>query len=389
MATAAQAHATIEDIEAALAEGADESSSVNNDESEQPVGHKVEVVDPPKPKRKRTTKTKDAKEAPNTNAYSLKSFTERDVPWMKLGATLPKGQVKTALEAAQLGGLNFDVTLVNAGFESPDLDGKLAKAKKSKWLNVPSRRAVIRDDTGTFFSYVSKDYKPIQYREAFAFMDTVNPEYVAAGTLGGGKQGFIVVRLPDLAARNLKLRGQEDPVDLYVVLRTSHDLTRAMEVSVLPLRGKCMNALTLPSFTYGAYQRWSVKHAGKDPMSKLHEATTTITKAGKYVEAFADTARKLAEIDLTIESAQSVLKSLLPDRPKREETINRIVDAWQHSPTNGFTDNGWGLTNAVSEYFEWGRSDGVRTPASRLTGGLTGPTHRYTSHTAQLLLRRR
>ena len=41
----------------------------------------------------------------------------------------------------------------------------------------------------------------------------------------------------------------DDPHDLYGVLRTSHDLSRATEVMVMPLRGRCMNQLTLHSFS--------------------------------------------------------------------------------------------------------------------------------------------
>jgi phage/plasmid-like protein (TIGR03299 family) len=362
---------TIEDkIEAALKEQ-------NSDEQ------------PPTPANTRRGSIKVADVAPPVDPYTLKSFTLRDVPWGKLGAQLPAGEAVTALDASRLGGLDFNVELVEAGFRSPDHDGKLAKAKKSTWLTVPGRKAIIREDTGQFFSYVSGTYKPIQYSEAFAFMDEVSPEYVAAGTLGGGKQGFIVVKVPNHAKVNLEVKGVADPLSMYVVLRTSHDLTRALEVSVLNLRDKCMNALTLSSFNRNAPQRWSVRHVGNDPIGKLDEARRTLSRAEAYAKEFERIALELADIDLAIDEAQDVLKQLLPDRPKREDQVNAIVHAWQHSPTNGFTNNGWGLTNAVSEYFEWGRSEGTRTAASRFTGGLTGATHRYTNRTAQLLLRRR
>lgn len=321
-----------------------------------------------------------AAEATATAAYSNRTeFSLRDVPWGKLGATIDGGAV-SAVEAAKAGGLDFEVDLLEAGFKSTTKPA----VGKSAWATVGSRRAVVRRDTSQFFSFVSADYKPVQYSEAFSFMDSINPRYVAAGALGGGRQAFMVVEFP--GEENLDL-GLDDPMKLYVVLRTSHDLTRAIEVSVLTLRGSCMNALTLPSFSRAAQQRWSVRHIG-DPMQKLMQAQRVVAGTEAYAHDLAETAQRLAAYDLEIEEAERVLKMVLPDRPKREEQVNAIIGAWQHSNTIGFSDNGWGLTNAVSEYFEWGRNEGTRTAQSRFTGGLTGATHRYTGRTANLLLRR-
>lgn len=336
------------------------------------------------PRKSAAPKDQPAQIAPDTKAYELTGFSTRDVPWGKLGAVLEGGAV-TAAEAAERGGLNFDVELLEAGFKS----SVKPTGHTSPWRTVKTRRACVRQDTQQFFSYVSADYAPIQYAEAFAFMDEVHPKYVAAGALGGGKQGFMVVELPEKHELNLKIAGKEDPLQLYVVLRTSHDLTRALEVSVMALRGRCMNALTLKSFTRGAEQRWSVRHVGKDPLAKLEAARVTLAHADAYVNEFKEIAQRLAAVDIEVERAREILKLVLPDRPKRDDQVNAIVHAWRESPTNGFRDNGWGLTNAVSEYFEWGRNDGTRTAQSRFTGGLNGPTHRFSNRTAQLLLRNR
>lgn len=292
---------------------------------------------------------------------------------------------KTSAEAAEAGGLNFEVELLDAGFKS-SLPHKVGT---SPWKTVSTRRACVRKDTQQFFSYVSKDYTPVQYGDAFAFMDEISPDYVAAGTLGGGRQGFMVVKLPGLDTLELKIGKTVDPLDLFTVFRTSHDLTRAVEVSVMTLRGKCMNALTLNSFTQGAQQRWSVKHVGKDPLVKLAAATTTLHRATAYRDSLVDTANALASIKLTLEDAENVLRRVLPDRPRRDEQVSAIINAWRNAPTGGYPNDGWGLTNGVAEYFEWGRNEGTRTDQSRFTGTLTGATHRYTNRTAQLLLQRR
>lgn len=328
-----------------------------------------------------------ADEAPVADVYgNMTSFTKRDVPWAALGAQIDASEVVTAAEAAELGGLNFKIELYEAGFKLP----KAPKVGQSPWQNVGTRRASVRADTGQFFAYVSNTYKPIQYAEAFAFMDEVNPHYVAAGTLANGRQGFMVVEHPDVSRvlGDLKLHGQEDPHKLYVVLRTSHDLSRALEVSILTLRGQCMNGISLKSFSRAATNRWSIRHVGKDPLAKLEAARRTLARTVDYAEEFKKIANRLSEIDIEVEEAERVLKLVLPDRPKREEQVSAILGGWRESPTNGFTKDGWGLTQAVSEYFEWGRDNNTRTAQSRFTSGIQGDTYRYTNRTAQLLLRR-
>lgn len=322
-------------------------------------------------------------------APAIKStmFSLRDVPWGKVG-TVIDGDAKTALEAAKLGGLDFQVELREAGWKGDPPTSHTKGA--TPWRSVGARKAVVRQDNGAFFDFVSSDYAPVQYSEAFAFMDGINPAYVAAGTMGGGKQAFMVVKLPKLTTLDLKVAGVEDPMDVYCVLRTSHDRSKALEVAVMLLRGRCMNALTLSSFSHGAKQRWSIRHVG-DPLAKLQQARTSLLRTEAYIDDLKKTAVSLGEIDILLEDAQDVLKRVLPDRPKRDEQITAITNAWQHSDTIGapFASNGWGLTQAVNEYFEWGRNEGTRTAASRFTGGLNGATHKYTDRTAQLLLRRR
>src|SRR6185295_19519587 len=100
--------------------------------------------------------------------------------------------------------------------------------------------AIVNDTTGQPLGIMSDGYEILQYGEAFDFMDTISPHYVAGGALKGGRQGFLVVKAPtDVNAALKKL----DPHDFYIVVRTSHDGTRAVEASVMTLRWKCMNQL--------------------------------------------------------------------------------------------------------------------------------------------------
>lgn len=307
-------------------------------------------------------------------------FTTRDLPWMKLGAQIDNAV--TSAEAAKMGGLDFEIELMPIGWKQ----SAKPKVGKSPWNEISNRRAVVRKDTQELlYVPVSADYKPVQYAEAFEFMDSISPTYVAAGALHDNRVGFMVATLPGLEKLNLEILGEEDPHDLYIVLRTSHDKSMAVELAVMPLRQRCMNQMTLPSFTRGTSQRWSIRHTG-NPQAKLAAAQSTILRVGDYVDEYTATAERLARVELEIDEVKDLLTDILPDSKNQSKYVQAIVGAWQESPTVGFPGTGWGLVNAVGEYFEHGR--GHHTPNSRLRTGLDGSAHRVLGRTAQVLLSR-
>lgn len=304
------------------------------------------------------------------------TFTTRDLPWMKLG---PRIDAAVPMEkATKLGGLNFDVELKPLVYRNGD-----------QLVEIPSRRAVIRTDPETFFAVASDDYQPVQFSEAFSFLDEINPLVSSAGALSGGKKGFMVVQVPGLEKLDLEVDGEQDPHDMYVIVQTSHDLSKAIEIAVMPLRLKCMNMLGLPSLTRDATQRWSIKHVG-DVKKKMHEAQRMVVRTTAYVDVFAKTARQVASVRMDDEKINVVLKMVLPDKPRRDEQITAIRHAFHTSEfvSNNGGQNGWDLVNAVSEYFQWGRNSSTRTPQSMFTSGINGDTFRALSRTTQLLLAR-
>lgn len=305
------------------------------------------------------------------------SFTTRELPWMKLGTVIDDPSVDSR-EAAKLGGIDFEVEVRRASFEG---------ASPGSWIVVPTRHALVRKDRPVFFDFVSDSYAVVQYHEAFDFMDRINPRYVAAGALSGGRQGFLVVQLEGYESIDPAPLGESDPHDLYVILRTSHDRSKALEVAVLPLRNRCMNQLGLSLRTMGVEQRWSIKHVG-DPLKKLSAAQDALTKTASYVDAFQGTVRQLASVRVGSSDVEHILKRILPNRPRRFEQLEAIQRAFSDNPQVGFGGTGWGLVNAVSEYFEHGRESGTRTVQSRFTDGLEGQTAKFVGRTAQLVLNR-
>lgn len=313
------------------------------------------------------------------------SFSSRYLPWTKIGTVIDDVDVNAA-RAAQLGGIDFEVELEPAGYyrHKNDENGN----DVGEWVETGSRRAVVRKDTGDWFSYVSTDYRVVQYAEAFDFMDMINARYVAAGALSDGKQGFVVVQLPEHLSVNVEVNGVADPHDLYVVLQTSHDLSKGIHVAVMTLRNKCMNMLTIPALGSAVQQHWSIPHIG-DPHAKLKQAQHTLSTAAEYHKAFEIMVQQFASVTVTPDDLRQMVKRVFPSRLKTvDQQADQIVDRFQRSETVGVGMNGWGAINAVSDYMQWGRSTATRTAQSEFTSPLEGDTAKYVNRVAQLVMQR-
>lgn len=295
-------------------------------------------------------------------------FSVRTAPWMKLGDILEESP-RTAAEAARLGGLDFNVSLRPAGFIGTD----------GEWHDTNYRFAVVRDDTQELMDYVGKDYRPLQYSQAFDFMDALNPTFIAAGTMRSGRQGFLV------ADPGIKLAPGGDEHELYAVMRTSHDRSRGVEIMAMPLRGKCMNQLTLRSFAHGVDHRWAIPHNTRME-EKLAVAQSALLNLGEYAKAFDRLAERLQLSHPSEDTARRVLDDALKAGGKRRgQTIDTIINLWHTDEERvGYNDTAWGLINATSEYLDWQKQGG--TPESRFQQALQGEHTRSLNKLTQSML---
>jgi phage/plasmid-like protein (TIGR03299 family) len=305
------------------------------------------------------------------------TFTGRDVPWATVGRVIdePDVDLETAI---QLGGLDFDVSMQQGGYVG--LDGQ--------WQNTPNRYATVRVDTCEFFTFVSDDYQVVQYRDAFSFLAELNPRFVAAGPLNpSGSEGFVVVQLPNRRTLDVSVDGEPDPTDMYCVVRTSHNLSRGIEIAVMPLRQRCMNQLALPSLTRGVDHRWAIPHVG-NIHGKIAAAIDSIRRVDDYADEFERIVRRLVEIPVSTDELGIVLRQVLPQRPKTETIITSIQEIFATSPTVHYSNNAWGGVNAVSEYMEHVRPNPSATPKSILTGPLSGEVQKDVAKVTKALIAR-
>lgn len=310
-------------------------------------------------------------------------FSSRTVPWMIHGVKQVDEAV-TVAEAIQLAGLDFEVAVRRDGYQTA----------AGNWRVDPSKRKIVRVDTEEPFGTVSPTYQPLQYREAFEFMnelrdpdtdELIRPHFVAAGPLDGGRQAFVVVEAP-LHQKLLAVDG-EDPHDLYVVLRTSHNGRRALEVNLLPLRDKCTNMMPLPGFGHDAKQSWSLRHT-KNLHQKMLQAKDVLTNLDGYVAGYNEMAERLANIDVELDDARQLITETIPGHIKQpEKQIDAIMSVYEGSTRNGYQGTAWGVLNGITEYYDHFRGRDDRSPETRWVQGLDGATTQAIDRAVRVLTR--
>jgi len=267
-------------------------------------------------------------------------FSAREVPWHGIGTVTE--DALTASEAIVAGGLDWTVEPRSLYTTSSD--------KKSK-VKIEGRKAIIRDKDDAVLGLVSDRYVPFQNIEAFEFADSLvdsgEAKYETAGSLRGGKVIFLTMKFPE----QIMVAG-EDPHDLYCVLRTSHDGTKAISAYVTPIRVVCTNTMAMA--IRAAKHKWSMQHT-QTLNGKLLEARETLRLSFKYAEEFAVVGTELVSIKVTADTVRDLFTDLLPARPKTDEVIDQMMALYESSPTNGYTGTAWGAFNALTEYMDHGR----------------------------------
>lgn len=266
-------------------------------------------------------------------------FSARTTPWHGLGTVTPNAL--TAKEAIVTAGLDWTVEPRSIFVGLPN----------DKRVKIDGRKAIVRNPDSAVLGLVSDRYVPFQNEDAFAFADNLidsgDAIYETAGSLRHGKVIFLTAKLPE----QVMVAGS-DAHDLYIVLRTSHDGSKAISVNVTPIRVVCMNTLTMA--IRGARYKWAMQHTSRLE-GKLAEARDTLQLSFSYAGEFVKLGNELVSIKITDDKFHDLIEDLLPNRPKTGDVIDSIMDLYRTSPTNGYNGTAWGAMNAITEYFDHGR----------------------------------
>ena len=262
---------------------------------------------------------------------------ERFVPWHGLGTEVDHAM--TSKEALELAGLDWTVEQRPIFIES------------SPFTQIPGYVANVRDKDNKVLGVVTPRYKVVQNAEAFEFTDNLiggDVKYVTAGSLKEGRRVWMLAQLP-------RTRILGDDVDPYICFSNSHDGTGTVKVCMTPIRVVCNNTLNLA--LESAKRCWSTRHMGNIE-SKLNEAKQTLQMADTYMAALNDEMERLANITLTEERVDEILKEVFPiaeddtDRKKRnmENARDGIIACYFMPDISKFMGTALGLVNAASDF---------------------------------------
>jgi phage/plasmid-like protein (TIGR03299 family) len=239
----------------------------------------------------------------------------------------------------------------------------------------------VRDVDQSVLGIVGSDYVPFQNRDAFNFYDNLvdsgEAKYETAGSLRGGKWVWLTAKVP----QHISIGGVDDH-EVYLLLSTSHDGSRAITVSVTPVRVVCSNTLNFA--LRGAKRRWSVRHIST-ASERLGEARDTIGLTFKYIEEFQTEAERMLGLTFTEKDMDRFLEELLDDRPRKEKVKSTIMSTFLEAPNlENVRGTQWAAVNAVGEYMDWLRDP--RTPESQVISIWNGSAMQVKDKARKLLV---
>ena len=290
-----------------------------------------------------------------TFATSAAAVFARTDPWHRLGTTVA-GEAFTAEEAMRLGHLGgWDVRTAALSATEVRVDGV-------RTLPVPGAYATIRTNPFTGASetlgVVGAGYQPLQNEEHARFLNLLADEsgatFDTAGSLRGGRQVFITMRLP----RHL-LVGGTDRVDLNIAALNSHDGSTAFRVLTTQVRVVCAN--TQKAALRDHVSCWSTRHT-RNAKAAVQAARESLGLTFAYVDAFETAAERLVNTTVTDAQFFDLVDSLFdtppPDAPARtrksaqarQDTLSHL---WHDATTQeGIRGTAWGAYQAVVEYVD-------------------------------------
>ena len=216
-------------------------------------------------------------------------------------------------------------------------------------VEIQGWRANVRSTDGAVLGVVSDAYRPVQNREAFAFVDALLGEgvrYTTAGSLRGGRRIFLCAILPD----EFRLNGDETTP--YVVFTNSHDGTAGVRVAVTPVRVVCMNTLNLA--LRSAQRSWSTRHVG-NIQARLDEAARTLGLVRRYLRELEEEADRLANTRISLEEYVARLLPIPDDATPamKQNVVLKRADLLSRALVDDlipYHNTAWQLINAVADH---------------------------------------
>lgn len=279
-------------------------------------------------------------------------FARKDA-WHRLG-TVVRDRAFTAEEAMTLGHLgNWNVRKVPLTATEITEDGVTTMAAPG----FATVRTNPFTEEAEALGVVGSGYTPLQNEEHAAFLNTLSHEsgavFETAGSLRGGRQVFVTMRLPE----SLKVGGS-DRVDLNIAALNSHDGSSAFRIVITPVRVVCAN--TQAAALRDHVSSFSIRHTA-NAKSAVQEARDALGLTLAYCEEFEAEAEKLIQTTMTDAEFDSLVRRCFPEPSSASvRTLNahrernaKLSHLWHDAETQaGIRGTAWAGYQAVVEYID-------------------------------------
>lgn len=300
----------------------------------------------------------------NTGQHSF--FSVKEKAWHGLGQIVD--QFPTSREAIRFAGLDFQVEKT-ALFTQPNSERMEACEDTAikKQIPVAGYYANMRTDNQTVLGVVGKDYQIVQNRDAFTFFDSIiggdGIFYETAGALGKGERIFITAKLPDYIRV-----GEDDIIEKYLFLTTSHDGSGSITAAFTPVRIVCANTLNAAMqnmtnvikirHTSNAQERLKLAHQAMGISNRFSVEMEKVLNKWAKVRISDPQLKKLIEIAMA--PNREVLGNLRDGKVNAlsAQYVNIVEDVFEYALSNSTqqlpTTLGtvFGAYNAVTGYFQ-------------------------------------
>ncbi len=299
----------------------------------------------------------------------VSGFSARNVAFHGLPSSKIVKYAPNVEEAIRLADLDWTVSLAPV-YHQKTMDGV------ETYSPVDGKFLTVREDTQQVLGSVGRNYRTFQNADAFDFANELlgfGVEFDAAGHYADSTKVFLTAKVPT----GITVPGTDDNLDLYLLFKTSHDGSSAIQAQVTPVRLACTNMLNLA--TRNAISKWSARHTAK-ASEKIEEAARTLQLVDAYRSEFEQISAQLLATEVTMEGFESLVEEVTVSERLRVGMIN----TWNNSPTL-MGPNGWSAVNAIGEYLEFERG-GRGSVETRFDSNIDGQTAAIRNRAARLLL---
>lgn len=251
-------------------------------------------------------------------------------------------------DALTRGGADFNVGKYPMQVETPG--GKLI---------VPDRFVTVREDTWQPLGPVGAGYQVVQTAKAMAVAEAVD---ISAGSDGMGFIGFTMLdngaRMAAIYALQPLDIGKDEQVLPVILIWTSHDGTKAVELTFVPIRLACFNGNMW--HVQGQSSVYKVKHTATAD-ARLATAAEGLAQGSTFFAEWQSEAARLVKSRWSREKAEAFLMELVPDPEKTqkaatiaEKTRDAILARYTNSPNlQNVKGTRYAMLQAVAEYVDF------------------------------------